>query len=84
MDLFPLMGLGGIVCMPIAIVVGSIWGFCSVFVLRQMISWQLKAVIMFSFFFIQLVFLLHAHPQDGGDALRDTVHFLLLKIAEFF
>lgn len=49
MSLFPMMGLGAIFCMPIAIVVGSVWGFCSVFVLRQRISWKVKAVILFSF-----------------------------------
>jgi hypothetical protein len=51
MGLFPMMGLGGIFCMPIAVVVGSIWGFCSVFVLRQRISWKVKAVILVSFFY---------------------------------
>jgi hypothetical protein len=75
MNLFPMMGLGGIFCMPIAVVVGSIWGFCSVFVLRQRISRKVKTVILLSFFFIQVIFLLHAHPQDTGDALRDTVRF---------
>jgi hypothetical protein len=75
MNLFPMTGLGGLFCMPIAIVVGSIWGFCSVFVLRQRISWKVKAVILFSFFFIQVIFLLHAHPQDNGDVLGDTIRF---------
>lgn len=78
MQLFPLMGLGGIFCMPIAIVVGTVWGFCSVFVLRQEISWKVKTIMLLSFLFIQLVFLLHAHPQDTGDALRDTIRFFTI------